>query len=146
MVLDSRYKLLKDSAGGLNSNTFDDINDISQQGDQSNYLSTIYLILTSLSISHQGGGVWVNQYRMKEILICTTAFVDILSNTFNLKDMSFKDIKDNVSEKDKYTFLINIYNLMSLIGSVLCPWPAIDDKKGSYLNHICHNLISLSNI
>ena len=75
-------------------------------------------------------GVWISQFRVRNVLMASTAFHDICRQVEALKSLNMKDIDKNMSNDMKYCFLTNLYNLISLHAAVLLPWPAAQDACG----------------
>lgn len=74
-------------------------------------------------------GVWLAQWRLRRSIASTTAFSEICIEVSNLKSLPIKQLK-KAGDADKLSFLINLYNLISLHASIMLPWPHVDDIQG----------------
>lgn len=75
-------------------------------------------------------GVWISQFRARNMLLLSTAFHDITRSVEALRGLSMKDVNKFLSNNEKLSFLLNLYNLMSLHASVLVHWPPAHDAIG----------------
>lgn len=74
-------------------------------------------------------GVWLAQWRLRRAVASSTAFSEISIEVSNLKNLPVKQLK-KASNAEKLSFLINLYNLISLHATILLPWPASSDTLG----------------
>ena len=74
-------------------------------------------------------GVWLSQWRLRKLIVSSTAFSEISIDVFNLKSLSVKQLKKAL-DAEKQAFLINLYNLISLHATILMPWPHAADVRG----------------
>ena len=79
--------------------------------------------------SEEECGLWVSQWRLRRVIASTSAFADICKAVSQLKSLSVKQLKRS-SDSQKISFLINLYNLISLHATVLLPWPSVSDAPG----------------
>lgn len=74
-------------------------------------------------------GVWLTQWRVRQAMCCTTAFQEFTAAVHALKNINLKD-KRAISNDEKLSFWINLYNLLSLHAAILLPWPDSSDRAG----------------
>jgi hypothetical protein len=74
-------------------------------------------------------GLWVQQWRLRNIIVPTSAFAQISLAVHSLTNMDLREMK-SLSDIGKIAFLMNLYNLLSLHASIMLPWPHVKDRAG----------------
>lgn len=74
-------------------------------------------------------GVWVNQFRLRRLVTCTSAFTDFSNFVAMLNELDLKALR-KCNDFEKNSFLLNLYNLISLHAAIVLPWPSVKDRAG----------------
>lgn len=75
-------------------------------------------------------GLWISQWRIRNTLVGTSAFSEFGKMVSKLRNINLKEIKENLSDSFKMTFLLNLFNLISVHASILSIWPNVGDRSG----------------
>jgi hypothetical protein len=142
LLLDELISLLN----YLDSNSLFQVHDFYRQSiRQGNVLSNLSadflpsaytLLLNSQGKAKMVDGVlrhnWLSQYRLQAVLLSTTAFRSISRRIELLQQIQMKDLA-SISENIRFSFVLNLYNLLSLHASLLIPWPSTSNHQARLL-------------
>jgi hypothetical protein len=86
--------------------------------------------------SSSAHAVWLSQWRIRRTLFCTTAFIELCENLHMLRTIDLKTAKQHMTETQKLCFVLNLYNLMSVFGAIVLPWPSLSSSVGSQVGTV----------
>lgn len=86
-------------------------------------------ITNSTNQSYKAVFCWLSQWRVHRILYTCSAFADITSRMAAFKYLHLRHLPNNLTDNIKTSFLLNLYNLMSLHAAIMIPWPSLNDSN-----------------